>query len=203
MKNKKLLSVVLSISILLSGTFFVNLNVKADSIGKTITVIHNNLSVSQESTGTLGSDRNLKPLKFALAKGKLFPEMYSSTMSTFSNSTLAAALYTAPYSIVHTSLGDALFLQQGCTDTNSRAFGWDHALQTDLNNLSQSFGLGINLTVDGEFGPGTTSGVKTFQTYVRNSWGCSSMSIDGVAGNQTWTAIYALFSGYNPHSYIS
>lgn len=204
MKNKRSLSLMLTFFTLVSSSFLINNNVKAQTIVTTTTVSQQGISQSPQPTSTLDSNGNLKPLKLTMAKVQAVPSIYSAKpMVTSSTATLMTATYIMPYSIIHTPLGDAEFLQQGCTDADSRANGWVSALQEDLNSLSSTYGIGINLTVDGVYGPATASSVRTFQSYIKNSWGCSTMSIDGVAGNQTWTAIYALFDGYNPHTYIS
>jgi hypothetical protein len=202
MKNKTLLSLILSFSTLFGGTFLISNNVHAETIVKLSEVSQNNLSQSPQPTATFNSNGKLKPLKLTMAEVKAIPGVYSTPIFTDTNFTFATASYTAPYSQISTPLGYAMFLQQGCTDTDPRAYGWVSALQVDLNQLSNAYGIGINLATDGSYGPATTAGVKKFQTYIKNSWGCSSMSIDGVAGYQTWTAIYALYNGSNPHSYI-
>lgn len=106
---------------------------------------------------------------------------------------LAIAAYTEPYSVIQTPLGSAIFLQSGCTGS------YVSALQSNLNSLS---GVGISIAVDGIYGSATVQAVQKLQTYCKNSKGCTSMLIDGVAGVQTWTAIYAIQNGSNPHIYI-
>ena len=207
MKSKKLLSLILSFSTLLSGTFLVSHNVQAETTVKTIQISQNNLSQVPQPTSTLDSNGKLKPLKLTMAKIKAIPFIYSTPTDTSKKSNLVTtsyiASYTAPYSQINTPLGLAIFLQNGCTDNDTMAYGWVSALQTDLNHLSRNYRIGFNLTVDGIYGSSTASAIRTFQCYIKNSRGCSSISIDGVAGYQTWTAIYALFGGYNPHSFIS
>jgi peptidoglycan hydrolase-like protein with peptidoglycan-binding domain len=103
----------------------------------------------------------------------------------------------AAYDIIHTPKGDVVFLKIGCSGT------WVEGLQTNLNDLSNQLGIGISLVVDSQYGSATAAAVSTFQRFVKNNYGCSSMAIDGQAGYQTWTAIYALQDGENPHRYIS
>jgi hypothetical protein len=206
MKNRNLLSFILGFSTLLTGTFLVSNNVQAETISKISVnkseIWQNNLSKSPQPTSILDSDGNLRPLKLTFTKIKATPFVGSMQPTISTESIYTTASYTAPYSQITTPLGLAMFLQNGCTDADPRAGGWVSALQSDLNQLSRNYNLGFNLTVDGIYGSSTTSAIRTFQYYIRNSWGCSSMSIDGVAGYQTWTAIYALFSGYNPRLFI-
>jgi peptidoglycan hydrolase-like protein with peptidoglycan-binding domain len=103
----------------------------------------------------------------------------------------------APYDPIYTPFGQAEFLKQGCSGT-----GVEY-LQSNLIALSNQFGIGISLVVDSQYGPATAAAVTKFQRYVRDSWGCSTMSIDGQAGFQTWTALEALIGGDSPHKYIA
>lgn len=206
MKNRNLLSFILSFFTLLTGTFFVSNNVQAETILKTnlnkAEIWQNNLFKSPQPTSILDSEGNLKPLKLTFSKIKATPFVDSAQPAIATKSILIATSYTAPYSQIATPLGLAMFLQNGCTDADPRAGGWVSSLQSDLNQLSRNYNLGFNLVVDGIYGSSTTSSIRTFQYYIRNSWGCYSMSVDGVAGYQTWTAIYSLFGGYNPRIFI-
>ncbi len=50
---------------------------------------------------------------------------------------------------------------------------------------------GLNVSVDGQFGPGTANAVRTFQ-----SW--KGLGVDGVVGPRTWAALRAAPSGNPP-----
>lgn len=203
MRNKKMMSLFLSISTILSSQFFIN-SVKAEGIDYTAAISKENAAQSPQVTAVLDSKGNLKPVRLKMAKTRAIPGVYLSPSTISTSPLVTTAAYTAPYSIIYTPLGQAEFLQQGCTDADYRANGWVSMLQEDLNSLSRSYpGLNISLTTDGIYGPATTTAVRTFQSYIKYTWGCSTMSIDGAAGYQTWTAIFALYNGYNPHNYIS
>ena len=60
--------------------------------------------------------------------------------------------------------------QQGSTGENVRS------IQYLLNDH------GATLTVDGDFGPKTAAAVRAFQT-------SHKLTVDGIVGNQTWTAL--------------
>lgn len=127
------------------------------------------------------------------------PKMLNSK-TVFTTSGTFEASYIAPYTIISTPLGYAEFLEEGCTDSaDPNGPGAVSALQSDLNAIR---GANISISVDGIYGPETVQAVKIFQQYVKNKYGCSTMSIDGIAGTQTWTAIYAIQDGINPHTYI-
>lgn len=97
---------------------------------------------------------------------------------------------------IHTPLGDAYYLSKGDRGEQVKF------LQSNLNCIGNQYPVSINIDIDGIFGRSTFSAVTNFQRYIKNSWNCNTMSIDGIAGKDTWTALYALMDGDNPHKYI-
>lgn len=100
-------------------------------------------------------------------------------------SRIIAAMAVALVSLV--ALGSAPANADGC-------YTWDRTLKSGMSGSDVSelqirvagwAGYGVNMAIDGEFGPKTKQAVKNFQS-------AYGLSADGVAGPKTFSKIYAL-----------
>ncbi len=203
MRNKKIKVLTLTIlatMIVSSTSVFAATNTSVSSTQNSTSTTVSSSTTESNTKSYVDSNGNLQPVHLTFNKKMNTSPIPPNGIKIAKGNIFMTAAYTAPYSIIYTAQGGtAEFLQQGCTGN------WVTYLQGDLNSASLQYpNMGrINLTLDGIYGPATVNAVKQFQTFIKNGYGCSTMSIDGVAGYQTWTAIYALSDGDNPHWYIN
>ncbi len=214
MNSKKISRLLITLSITLLPTSLIGTYVQAspnpNKLALATSVSSNSLSNKSETSYRaktyVAANGHIAPLKLT------FSHIVSPGTITIPNNSINEKVqsnvglsYTMPYSIINTPLGQAEYLEQGCSDSADPAHQWVSALQSDLDAISSQYpnsNIG-SLKVDGVYGKDTASAVDKFQIYVKNGFSCSSMSLDGIAGYQTWTAIYALSNGDNPHQYIN
>lgn len=96
---------------------------------------------------------------------------------------------------------DLYKVPQGTVLSYGSKYGHVYTAQMKLNEVSVKGNASCSVgTVDGDFGSKTRTGTYAFQNWfnrVHDSYGVSSIDVDGIIGNQTWNAFSKLMYLYN------